>query len=174
MKCMDEATDVEFQIIGLIRNPMATIYSQFQQWRSPPAKLEQQWRVAYQNLLRLKERLDDRVILLQYKEMVTSTDWLYPVAKFCELNFADVDKQHMHARSLEKWKQDRWFGHQLTDETRDLARQFGYDDAELSHTSYATWPIVWRAQRLSYRLSRPLLSTAYRLSARLRGIDVSE
>ena len=55
VECMEKLTDVEFLIIGLIRNPMDTIYSMWDRWRSRPEHIQFEWLLAYQNLLKLKD-----------------------------------------------------------------------------------------------------------------------
>jgi len=43
MQCMQELNDVEFLIIGLVRNPMDTLYSMWCRWRSRPEQMQYEW-----------------------------------------------------------------------------------------------------------------------------------
>ena len=62
--------DVDFLLIGLIRNPMDTIYSQYKRWKSSPKKVEKQWFVAYQNLLKLRDVIGEQLVIIRYAETV--------------------------------------------------------------------------------------------------------
>ena len=91
IECINVVDDVDFLLIGLVRNPMDTIYSQYKRWKSPPEKVEEQWVVAYQNLLKLKDKLGDRLVIVRYEDIISSLEYLEPVFNFCEVKATSSD-----------------------------------------------------------------------------------
>lgn len=171
--CMQEAEDIDFLIIGLIRNPMDVLYSQFQRWRTRPEELQYQWLAAYQNLLRFKNLAGDRVVLLRYEDMVSSLRYLQPVFDFCQVEAAAADQSYFHRKSLLKWRDDARFGFVLADEVVALAKQFGYREEELRNTGKPLWPLYRETLRAGYRIANGLLkllppSAAKRIKAALK------
>ncbi|HYE74680.1 MAG TPA: sulfotransferase, partial [Blastocatellia bacterium] len=65
IECIKEVYDVDFLLIGLIRNPMDTAYSQFNRWRSRPEQVQKQWLTAYQNLLKLKQIVGEQLVIVR-------------------------------------------------------------------------------------------------------------
>lgn len=141
--------EVEFLLIGLVRNPMDVMYSAFRRWRTPPEILQYEWLVAYENLRKLKERLGDRVVIIRYEDLVTSLEPLAPVFDFCEAK-TNENSQTLRAGSLLKWRGDRTFGFTLAPEVYELAQSYGYTDAELTHGSLLLWPLYRNAVRSTY------------------------
>ncbi len=160
IKCIDSLPEIDFLLIGLIRNPMDTIYSQYTRWKSPPRMIEKQWCVAYENLLRLKEIAGEKLVVVRYEDMVSSLKYMEPVFRFIGVTADAADSTYLHQRSLQKWKYDSLFGFTLSRETLDLAQQFGYKVDELSNSSYYFWPLVQRARRMVYLVARPITKVA--------------
>ena len=131
--------EVDFLLVGLVRNPMDVMYSAFRRWRTPPEKLQYEWLMAYENLLRLKEKLGDRVVIVRYEDLIESLDPLAPVIEFCETAAAE-NAQTLRAGSLLKWKGDRTFGFTLASKVYELAKSYGYCDTELTNRSWLLWP----------------------------------
>lgn len=170
---MQETKDLDFLIIGLIRNPMDVLYSQFQRWRSRPEELQYQWLEAYRNLLRFKELVGDRLVMLRYEDMVKSLHYLQPVFDFCQVEAAAADRNYFHRQSLLKWRDDANFGFELADEVIALAKQFGYRDDELRNSRKPLWPVYRETRRAGYRIARGVLrllppAAGARLKAALR------
>ena len=166
---MQAIEDVDFLLIGLIRNPMDTIYSQYQRWKSPPARVEQQWLIAYQNLLRLKEIVGDKLVIIRYEDMVSSLEYLEPVFQFCEVTATAPGKGYLHRKSLQKWKSSRLFGFTLSAETIALAERYGYERDELINEAHPLWPIVQQLSRAAYITTKPARSVARALLDNLSG-----
>ena len=53
-ECVDRCKHIDFLLIGLVRNPLAVLYSQFIRWQTRPELLQMQWLNAYRNLGCLK------------------------------------------------------------------------------------------------------------------------
>lgn len=156
IECTREIKDVDFLLIGLVRNPMDTIYSQYKNWKSSPQKVQEQWRIAYQNLLRLKEIMGSQLVIVRYEDMVSSIDYLEPVFNFCEVTASAADNTYLHQKSLQKWKNDVLFGFSLSDDTIELAEKFGYQRDELTNEAYLLWPVVRKLSRAAYIAARPM------------------
>lgn len=154
---MQETEDTDFLIIGLIRNPMDVLYSQFQRWRSRPEELQYQWLEAYRNLLRFKDLLGDRLVMLRYEDMVASLHSLQPVFDFCEVEAAAADRNYFHRQSLLKWRDDAHFGFELADEVVELAGKFGYQEDELRNSRKPLWPVYRETRRAGFRIAQELL-----------------
>lgn len=156
MESMSYLDEIEFLLIGLVRNPMDTLYSHYKRWKSTPEKVQWQWLRAYRNLLSLKEILGDGVVIVRYEDMVSSLSQMKPVLEFCSAADCDQDSAYLHSRSLSKWKTDRLFGFSLAPEVLDLAERYGYDRAELQNSPNRFWPLVRTVSRAAYQGAKPL------------------
>ena len=160
----DQFADIDFLLIGLIRNPLDTIHSQYRRWKSPCRKVEKQWRVAYENLLRLKAESRIPVVILRYEDMVSSIESLGPIFDFCQAQPTASIANRLHRDSLGTAQRDTRFGFILEEETRQLAAKYGYTRAETENESSWLWPLLplpsrWlhKTRRLSRRSARALL-----------------
>lgn len=156
IECIRNLKDVDFLMIGLVRNPLDTIYSQYKRWKSPPEKVQKQWLVAYQNLLRLKDIVGSQLVILRYEDMVSSLRYLEPAFNFCEVTASTADKTYLHSKSIHKWKTDVLFGFSLSNETIELAEKYGYQRDELINQSHLLWPVVWKLSRAAHIAARPI------------------
>ena len=156
IECIKKTNDVDFLLIGLVRNPMDTIYSQYKRWKSPPEKVQQQWLIAYQNLLKLKDIMGDQLVIVRYEDMVSSLEYLEPVFEFCEVTVNTADKTYLHQKSLQKWKNDVFFGFLLSNEAIDLAEKYGYQRDKLTNETYLLWPVVRIFSYMAYMAIRPI------------------
>ncbi|MGB3292075.1 MAG: hypothetical protein WBB01_03665, partial [Phormidesmis sp.] len=142
-----EVNDVDFLLIGLIRNPMDTIYSQFKRWKSPPEKVEKQWLTAYQNLLRLREIHELPLAIVRYEDIVSSLKSLEPVFSFCGVSATADDESYVHTKSIGKWKNDKLFGLSLSHQTIELAEKFRYQKSELVNNTHPLWVVFRKSLR---------------------------
>jgi Sulfotransferase family len=142
LECQKRQPDIDFLLIGLVRNPMDTIYSQFRRWGARPERLQQQWQVAYENLQALKERCGERLVVLRYEDIVRSEAALDPIFRFCGAQAEEVVPTSFHAGSLAKWKRDRRFGFVPDESLVALARRYGYEEDELRNQGWVGWPAL--------------------------------
>jgi hypothetical protein len=149
---------VDFLLIGLIRNPMDVLYSAFRRWRTPPEKLQYEWLVAYKNLLKLKDILGDKLIVIRYEDIIHSISYMKPVFDFCGVSEEDLDleDEFLHQKSLLGWRDHRFYGFKLAEEVFQLAIDFGYSERDLLNESKLFWPIYKNALRQSYQLIKPI------------------
>lgn len=161
VECMEKFEgEIDFLLIGLVRNPLDTLYSQYTRWKSPPEKVQQQWLTAYQNLLKLQDIAGDRLVIVRYEDIVTSPEYLQKVFDFCGVSLGAADKTYLHAKAIHKWKSDNWFGFSLSEEVIELAEQFGYQRDELTNDTYLLWPLVRNVSRTINKIVQPLKMSA--------------
>ncbi len=151
-----EIEDVDFLLVGLVRNPMDTIYSQFKRWKSPPEKVEQQWLTAYRNLLKLQEIEGIPLVVIRYEDIVSSLKHLEPVLDFCGVKASVDDEKYLHRKSLSKWKTDKIFGFALSEETIQLAEKFGYEKKDLVNELNPFWGVFSNVARVVYLSLEPV------------------
>jgi len=154
LECREELSDVDFFLLGLVRNPMDTLYSSFTRFNSSPEKLQYQWLAAYSNLLKLKELLHDQLLVVRYEDIVQSSESLRPLFEFCGVDGQGAQSD-FHARSIQKWRSDKHFGFQLSKDVVELALEFGYKQSELANRPKLLWP-VYREFKVSARYPKKL------------------
>ena len=160
LECRKELADIDFLFIGLVRNPMDTIYSQFTRWAARPEPLQQQWLVAYRNLVRLKALLQEQLVIIRYEDMVSSLGCLQPVFDFCGVNRDEIDPNYLHRASLAKWKSDRFFSFSLAEEVVALAQTYGYRKEELTNSRALFWPVYRELVRFAKKSKKSVLKVA--------------
>jgi hypothetical protein len=146
--------DVDFLIIGLVRNPLDTIYSHFERWKSIPALVEKQWVVSYQNLLRFREQLPEKTIIIRYEDLIKQPKVIEPILQFCGFSPSKEAQTYLPSRSVHKWKTDRWFSFGLSQESQQLAMHYGYQDEELQSQGNFWAPAYHRLMHIGYHLAR--------------------
>lgn len=134
---IDENPDIEFFIIGLVRNPMDTVYSMWQRWRGLPEKNQVEWHTAYTNLLKFQKMFKGRMKIIRYEDMVQNKADFEDLFKFAEI--ASYPKDFFHKGSLSKWKNDKSFGFQLSKKVVELAAHYGYQKEDMLNSTYFFW-----------------------------------
>lgn len=142
-------SELDFYFLGLIRNPMDTLYSMWRRWRTFPEAAEKGWIIAYKNLRRLQKQHPSKVHIIRYEDLVsdqkTITDILQFVQTEGDFNFG------LHQQSVQKWRQDRSFGFRLSDEAIELAKSFGYSEEAMVNRSTLDWPLRRRLARWQFK-----------------------
>jgi hypothetical protein len=170
IECINKNCDIDFLLIGLIRNPMDTIYSQFKRWKARPEKLQYQWLIAYQNLQMLKGIAREKLVIVRYEDIVSSLSYLKPVFDFCDITIDDAYSNYLHQKSVLKWRNDKFFGFVLSNEVTELAQSYGYEKDQLANRSTIMWPIYREFARASYKVIRPIKKLLRRAITRLNSI----
>ena len=156
VECINKYDDIDFLLIGLVRNPMDTIYSQFKRWRTRPEELQNQWITSYQNLLKLKKLVGDKLVIIRYEDMVSSIETLQPVFDFCNARIDSVNKTYLHQKSISKWKNDSKFGFRLSDTIISFSQKYGYSKESITNESTRIWPLYREYVRIIYKFKKPL------------------
>ncbi|MGC1305627.1 MAG: sulfotransferase [Phormidesmis sp.] len=141
--------EVDFLLVGLVRNPMDTLHSAFRRWKTPPEKLQYEWLRAYTHLQQLAEQLGPKVVIVRYEDLASSLDPLIPVFDFCGTSPGPA-AECLNRQSLMKWRQDAYFGFELAPEVRALAQSYGYSDAALANSPRRLWPLYRDGMRQLY------------------------
>lgn len=171
VECIEQLdNEVDFLLVGLVRNPMDTLYSAFRRWKTPPEALQYEWLVAYQNLRKLSDHLGEysvenpsgKVVVVRYEDLATSLAPLAPIFNFCG-SVPSSQAQCLNRKSLLKWQQDSLFGFSLAPEVAALAMDYGYSDDELKNASSGLWPLYRDVLRGTYMRSRWIKSAYSRV-----------
>jgi len=133
-RCTNELSEVDFQFVGLVRNPMDVLYSANKRWGTPPEFAQYEWLESYRNLLRFQELVGDKLLILRYEDMVTDLEFLEPVFDFTGNSVHDLDQSYLHAKSLSKWRFDDTFRFALAEEVIELAEKYGYREQDVIQT----------------------------------------
>lgn len=157
--------DVEFFLVGLVRNPMDTLYSMWRRWRLDPTHQQFEWARAYRNLQRLATCSGQRLCVFRYEDMVGDPTILAPVYRFCGLTGSMPRSASLHSRSLRKWQEDFLFGFRLHHDVRQLAHDFGYTQADLHNRPRLAWPISRPLLRATHAMRQSTIRSARRILA---------
>lgn len=129
-----QSTHLDVKFIGLIRHPLAVLYSAKQLFHSTPADRQYPWLEGNHNIL-LMERFvgSDRLIIVKYEDLVSSPRSSFAkILRFIGLEDDPALGQSARKSSLLGWKQDPEFQVALDYSVIRLAQYFGYSDFECS------------------------------------------
>jgi len=147
--------DVRF--MGLVRNPMDTLYSSWRRFGIMPAREEAHWVRAYRSLMDLARRQPELVTILRYEDLAGR-----------QPGAAGSGATRFHPDSLGRWRRDSSFGFALSDDARAVARDYGYVESELDNpAAYPAWHWRQEPRALGYRVFTAVPS-AWRLRLRAR------
>lgn len=116
-------------VIGLIRNPMDTVFSAWSRWRFNCRAFEGEWRQSYENL----SDVSDKITVFCYEQITQSAGPLEEYLHQCGLSKIS-DSFRLNTRSVGKWRMNKKFRHTLSPETVRIAKEFGYREDELTQT----------------------------------------
>ena len=154
-QCAEAMPHIQFHFIGLIRNPMDTLYSAYKRWKTIPELGQDEWRIAYQNLLAFKNVVKHQLTIIRYEDLVQSFSCLQPVFDFAGVNCDELDSNTLHRRAMQKWRSDSRYGFQLNGETAVLAQQFGYLPEQLTNKPKRFWPLYRDISVSLYKIVLP-------------------
>ena len=128
-----KTTNHKVRVIGLVRNPMAVMYSALQLFHTDPGQRQFGWVHANRNILKLAEQLEqDQFKLIRYEDLVKDAVTRFrEVCDFIGIAHQDQAGESVNARSLDKWRDDPLFDFQLDQTVASYARELGYDDTDL-------------------------------------------
>jgi hypothetical protein len=139
MRCMEKLPGVDFLFVGLVRNPMATLYSAWKRWGALPEENQFQWLQAYKNLIAFKELVKEKLVIVRYEDMASDISTLARVFSFIDADAKSVEKGTIHSRSLMKWREDGLFGFMPSRSLLALAQEFGYKAEHLVGNKNRYW-----------------------------------
>lgn len=160
LQARERLPEISFRFIGLVRNPLDTLYSMWSRWRYVPELQEPEWIRAYKNLRWFQQQAGDSLKIVRYEDLTADAACLAELLEFCGLPAENVDSQ-LHQQAREKWRDDKFFGFQPAQQTLDLARSYGYQADALRNERHPLW--------LPYRTWHRALRTGRERLAKLRG-----
>lgn len=145
LEAQRDLVDLEFRFVGLVRNPVDTMYSMWNRWKTVPEAREGEWCRAYSNLLWLKETAPEHTIIIKYEDLIADPATIAALVEFIGVSPDPLVGADLHGGSLQAWRSDSGFGYEPGPAVRRIAARFGYTAAELDNTGSALWPIRRRA-----------------------------
>ncbi|MBJ2135081.1 sulfotransferase [Paraglaciecola chathamensis] len=135
--------EVDVKFVGLVRNPYTTICSQVRRWQPKVEQIMEQWKLSYMHLLSLQKKVGSTdIYVLRYEQLlVTKTEQLEHIFKFINCTQCISDAKSEKVRLSKSEKSLNWFGFDLDDSTKYVAKSFGYTDAEIEHKKSTLWPL---------------------------------
>ncbi len=153
--------DVQFRFIGLVRNPLDTLYSMWRRWRTIPEKRSAEWSRVYTNLQWLQQTAPDRTMVVRYEDLVSDPAVIEDLLGFIGVAPEPGVGQGFHRGSLGSWQADSRFGYQPSDDLRAVAAIYGYGPGELDNPPNRWWPVD-RELRAGSRAIRTRAGTVWR------------
>lgn len=148
----------DLRFVGLVRDPMDTLYSMWRRWGVVPERRQHDWVRAYSNLLRLAGVVGPDLLLLRYEDLVSRADAGAHVCARLGLRSTPMPLADVHQGSVGRWRPDRGFGFRPGPALVALGGEMGYD---LSHLPPPTAARSWAVRREA----RGLVRTARRRRA---------
>ncbi len=171
-----ERTKFDVRIIGLVRNPLAVQYSAHELFSTDAETRQFGWLAIQRNLLALRAMVPAASFrLVRYEDIIA--DPVGQLGELCRYLGVEPEPQigaSVHTSSKEKWRANPDYTLQLDPAVVQIARQFGYSEAELANP-HKPDPKAIAAMRpgVQDRLRRKLVSVRDRLIRpaylRLRG-----
>ena len=128
-----EADEFNVRFIGLVRNPMAVMYSALELFSTDPVERQFSWAHCYKNILAMKEMVgQNRFHLVRYEDLIERPQEVF--GEVCE--FIGVDRcgmlgEKVHQDSISKWMEDPAYTLKLHDSVVRVAMHFGYTKDDL-------------------------------------------
>ncbi len=123
-----QTTAFDVKIIGLVRNPMAVMYSAQKLFKTDPFERQFGWVNCYRNILAIKEVVGgEQFHMVRYEDLISN-----PNRAFCEicdylgLAHSSSMGEGVHGRSVQKWLKDPEFDLQLHESAVHIAQYLGY------------------------------------------------
>jgi hypothetical protein len=102
-------------------------------------------------------------MVVRYEELAASGDGAKRLVEFLDRPMTPKAQSYIHAKSLQRWKADRWYGFQLDPEVERLALSFGYAGADLQNRTFP----LWEPYRILSHVGPQSLSRRWRVLRRL-------
>lgn len=167
-QCMAKYPNIDFLIVGLVRNPMDVLYSIWNRWRTPPEKKQYEWLTEYKHLLKSKTLFGDKMVIVRYEDITRDISSLKKIIEFADIHPDDLDQHYIHNKSLSKWKTDKFYSFNLSNEVISLAEEFGYERDEMSNThENSFWTPYKHMTRGYYKISKPIYQSLRSLKKKI-------
>ena len=131
-RAIEELPEITFRIIGLVRNPVDVVYSQWRRWKANPQETQFEWHRAYTNLQHCRAIFGNRLLEVRYEDLATGAGQAARLQSFLGCPLVDTGSPPLESRFIQQWRSDSCFDFQLDDRVRQLANAFGYSEEQLS------------------------------------------
>ncbi len=149
----DQANTVDVQFIGLVRNPIDTLYSSWRRFGIEPKREERHWLRAYTLLQDFQARRPDLVSIVRYEDLVAGKVDIARLVKADSSTAASQETEMFNTASIQKWRKNRHFGYTPSEAASELAISYGYTKKEIQNNNGGPW---WL-----YRVPRAALWTTF-------------
>jgi hypothetical protein len=128
-----ETDEFDVRFIGLVRNPMAVMYSASELFYTDPEQRQFGWAHCYRNILAMKEMAGkDRFYFIRYEDLISRPKQAFGgVCEFLGLDRCDALGENIHKNSVTKWIEDPAYTLHLHESVARVARHFGYTEEDL-------------------------------------------
>lgn len=138
-------SEIDFKVIGLVRNPLDVIYSAWSRWKFIPEEFEGEWLRSYENLLWWKDQFP-LTRIMQYEEMAKDNALIDKV-----IGAVPESKRYtMNVKSIFRWQRDIFFSHNLSKDTVILAKKYGY--SLLNSRANVFWYVIVYYHKLRWKV----------------------
>lgn len=119
--------------IGLVRNPMAVMYSAFQLFSTDPNERQYEWVSCNRNMLAMRELVGRECFYtIRYEDIIARPNELFgDIFTFLGLDSCNEVGNKVHNRSLDLWRDDNRYTINLDESVLRVARYFGYQDLDV-------------------------------------------
>jgi len=165
-----QKTDFRVRFVGLVRNPMAVIYSAMQLFYTDPVKRQYGWLEANQNILKLTRLLrDDQFLQLKYEDLVANpVQGFSAVCRFIGITYDDQIGRSVIDAPLFKWREDPTFDYQLDERVAAFAQSLGYPEDDLLNPTQQQSRFLRRTYRSLFLKAKRTQSRLYNKIKRIR------
>jgi hypothetical protein len=162
----EQAKSVDMRFVGLVRNPVDTLYSSWRRFGVRPEIEERHWIRAYTTLGDFHAERPDLVTIVRYEDLAAGSVDLPTLLGLDSASRTNPDGEAFHRRSIQKWRQDEKFGYRPGPELIRLAQTYGYDPAEIANPNAGRWWPTWLPRATAwYLFSRLPFQTQVRIKA---------
>ncbi|MFX1590527.1 MAG: sulfotransferase [Promethearchaeota archaeon] len=152
IECHEKFPEMNFKFIGLIRNPIDTLYSMWKRWRAIPERRQFEWLRVYNNLKKFHSIVGERLKIVKYENVIRDKEIFRNLCHFIGVDYISGIGDNLHEESIQKWRADKFFGFQLSPEVMNIALSYGYSDSEMITKQNKYWPIIRRFHNNSYKI----------------------
>ena len=128
-----ETDEFDVRFIGLVRNPMAVMFSAQALFSTDPVERQFGWAHCYRNILAMREMVGkDRFCFIRYEDLIRRPKSVFgEVCEFLGLDHCDGLGEQVHQDSVARWVADPAYTLKLHDSVARVARTFGYREEDL-------------------------------------------
>ena len=142
-------TEFAVRYIGLVRNPMAVMYSACELFLTDPEERQFGWASCYRNILAMREMVGrDAFHMVRYEDLIARPKETFgKVFDYLMLEQCTSVGEKVHAKSLDKWRDDPYFAFRLDESVSRLAEYFGYGAEDVSNPGKAGLPAATKMRK---------------------------